>query len=88
MIKLSNPPHTYIGFVPYENGRCFIGYGAGESDIKYGMKKRTSEEEFKTLSMWKMSLPSHPFAMTYRNANLSFILKAIEELKGEEIKYD
>ena len=85
MIELSNPPHTYLGFVPYENDSCFIGFGPGESQIKYGMKDRTSKEEFKTLKMWKIPVPSHPFAAQYQNARLSYILKRIKELKGEEI---
>jgi len=84
----SNAPVTYLGVVNKEGNNCFIGYGAGESDVRWGMKVRTSSEEFKTIKMWKIPAPAHPFAVTYHRANLNSLMKNIESSKGEEIKYD
>ena len=84
----SNAPVTYLGVVSYEDDNCFIGYGAGESDVKWGMADRTSSEEFKTLKMWKIPAPAHPFAVTYHRANLNSVMKNIESSKGEEILDD
>ena len=84
----SNAPVTYLGVVNKEGNNCFIGYGAGESDVRWGMKVRTSSEEFKTIKMWKIPAPAHPFAVTYHRANLNSLIKNIESSKGEEILYD
>jgi len=84
----SNAPVTYLGVVNKEGNNCFMGYGAGESDVRCGMKVRTSSEEFKTIKMWKIPAPAHPFAVTYHRANLNSLMKNIESSKGEEILDD
>ena len=84
----SNAPVTYLGVVNKEGNNCIIGNGAIKGDVSVGLKDRTSSEEFKTLKMWKIPAPAHPFAVTYHRANLNSLIKNIESSKGEEILYD
>ena len=90
MIKLPNPPTTYLGVVIHQaaDDGCFIGYGSSKSEIKYGVKERSSEEDFKTFRMWKLPVPSHSFISTYQSGSLCSLLKNIERLEGEEILDD
>mgnify|MGYP003131849266 CR=1 FL=1 len=60
-------PYLYMAIIPKdEEDSCFIGYGANKIALKYGMKDRSSEEEFAKLEMWKLPYTGKMMFETYR----------------------
>ena len=70
-------PYLYMAIIPKnEEDSCFMGYGANKIALKYGMKDRSSEEEFAKLKMWKLPYVGKMMCETYRG---SVSLKSFNE---------
>jgi hypothetical protein len=59
--------YLYMGIIPKDKeDSCFMGYGANKNALIYGMKDRSSEEEFAKLKMWKLPFTGKMMFETYR----------------------